>query len=97
MITRIVRLSFDPKNVEDFLKVFADTKNDIRSFDGCTYLALMKDHELPNVYYTHSKWISDEALQQYRKSSLFKNTWEKTKILFNDKPLAYSLISVELV
>ena len=97
MITRIVRLSFDPQYVEDFLKVFADTKNDIRAFDGCTYLALMKDHELPNVYYTHSKWISDEALQQYRKSSLFNNTWAKTKILFNDTPLAYSLVSVEMV
>jgi quinol monooxygenase YgiN len=97
MITRIVRLSFDPQHVNAFLQVFADTKNDIRAFDGCTYLALMKDHELPNVYYTHSKWISDEALQLYRKSSLFKDTWAKTKILFNDKPLAYSLRTVEMV
>jgi len=97
MITRIVRLSFDPQYVEDFLKVFADTKNDIRAFDGCTYLALMQDYELPNVYYTHSKWMSDEALQRYRKSSLFQNTWDKTKVLFNDKPLAYSLKTLEEV
>jgi quinol monooxygenase YgiN len=97
MITRIVRLSFEPQHIEAFLTVFADTKSDIRAFEGCTYLALMRDHGLPNVYYTHSRWISDEALQAYRKSPLFQTTWAKTKILFNDKPLAYSLSTVEEV
>ena len=97
MITRIVRLSFHPQHIETFLGVFADSKNDIKAFDGCEYLALMRDQDQPNVYYTHSKWISDEALQEYRKSPLFQTTWAKTKILFNDKPLAYSLMTVEVV
>lgn len=97
MITRIVRLSFDPQHIDTFLQLFADTKKDIKAFEGCTYLALMRDQDQLNVYYTHSKWLSDEALQQYRKSALFQNTWAKTKVLFNDKPLAYSLKTVEVV
>ncbi len=97
MITRIVRLSFEHQHVNTFLQVFEDTKIAIRSFDGCDYLELMQDHTHINVYYTHSKWRSDEALQRYRQSELFQNTWSKTKILFNDKPLAYSLKSIVVV
>lgn len=97
MITRIVRLSFEPQHIEAFLTIFADSKNEIRAFDGCTYLALMRDHDQTNVYYTHSRWTSNDALQEYRKSTLFQTTWAKTKVLFNDKPLAYSLKTVEVV
>lgn len=97
MIIRIVRLSFDPQHIETFLGVFAESKNDIKAFEGCDYLALMRDQDHPNVYYTHSRWSSDDALQLYRKSALFQSTWAKTKILFNDKPLAYSLRTVEVV
>jgi len=97
MITRIVRLSFEAQHIDTFLQVFEETKEDIRSFDGCQYLELMQDHDHLNVYYTHSKWTSDEALQRYRKSDLFQNTWLRTKVLFNAKPLAYSLKSVLVV
>lgn len=91
-ILRIVRLSFDENKTNEFIEIFQSTKNQIRSFEGCTHLELMKDLQNPNVFYTYSKWKSDEALESYRNSALFKETWSKTKLLFNDKPSAFSLI-----
>lgn len=93
-ITRVVRLSFDPKNVETFIKIFEDSKLLIRNFEGCTYLRLMKDVNYPNVFYTYSKWESPQNLENYRNSDLFKSTWAKTKILFDAKPMAFSLAPV---
>ena len=91
-ILRIVRLSFDENKTNEFIEIFQSTKNKIRSFEGCTHLELMKDLQNPNVFYTYSKWKSGEALESYRNSALFKETWSKTKLLFNDKPSAFSLI-----
>lgn len=97
MITRIVRLSFELHHIATFLQVFEETKEYIRSFDGCQYLELMQDLHHTNVYYTYSQWTSDDALQHYRQSELFESTWTRTKILFNDKPLAYSLKTIAIV
>ncbi len=91
-ILRIVRLSFDEDKINEFIEIFESTKTQIRSFEGCTHLELMKDLHHNNVYYTYSKWISDDALEAYRNSSLFKETWSKTKLLFNARASAYSLV-----
>ena len=32
-----------------------------------------------------------QDLENYRNSALFKNVWAKTKVLFNDKPQAWSV------
>lgn len=91
MITRIVRMSFKKEEVKTFLEIFDGSKEKIRAFTGCEYLSLHQDHHHPNVYYTISRWENQAKLEEYRKSALFQATWTKTKLLFNDKPLAYSL------
>lgn len=90
MINRIVRMSFQPDKVEVFLKVFEDSKKNISSFQGCNSLKLLKDIHSENIYFTYSEWESENDLDVYRNSELFASTWSKTKILFNDKPLAWS-------
>jgi quinol monooxygenase YgiN len=90
-IIRIVRLSFNPDRIHDFIEIFHQSENAIREFDGCTYLELMRDPTHPNVYYTYSRWLSVAHLDRYRQSSFFEQTWAKTKVLFNDKPQAFSL------
>jgi len=92
-ILRIVRLSFFENKTQNFIDIFQSTKDQICSFDGCLQLDLMNDFHQSNVYYTISKWNSNESLETYRNSALFKETWAKTKLLFNDKPIAYTLIS----
>jgi quinol monooxygenase YgiN len=91
MITRIVRLSFEPAKVNDFYKVFEASKLQIAAFKGCNGLQLMQDANEKNVLYTLSYWESEEHLNKYRFSNLFKTTWAQTKILFDNKPQAFSL------
>ena len=90
MIDRIVRLSFFEENVETFLQIFKESKEQIANFPGCNQLKLMQDADHRQVFYTFSKWESASDLENYRNSELFKHTWAKTKALFNDKPIAFS-------
>lgn len=91
MIIRIVRLSFQPEKVDAFIELFEKTRNQIAAFDGCHEVKLLRDVDTPHVFFTHSKWESVEKLNSYRQSQLFETTWNSTKILFNDKPFAWSL------
>ncbi|NDC29831.1 MAG: antibiotic biosynthesis monooxygenase [Bacteroidetes bacterium] len=92
MINRIVRMSFEPQKVDDFLSFFETVKAQIAAFDGCEGLILLRDAQLPNVLCTYSYWQSEAHLNKYRYSPLFKDTWTKTKLMFNDKAQAWSLV-----
>lgn len=85
-------MSFDPDRVEEFLALFEQVKEQIAAFEGCEGLTLLRDAAQPNVLLTYSYWESEEALNRYRFSDLFKSTWAGTKALFNDKPVAWSLV-----
>lgn len=91
MITRIVRMTFQEEECLNFEHIFDQSKELIRSFEGCEYLSLHKDHYNRNVYYTLSRWRSQQHLDNYRNSELFQSTWAKTKLLFSENPKAYSL------
>lgn len=92
MINRIVRMSFEPQKVEDFLAFFETVKSQIAAFEGCEGLILLRDAQLPNVFCTYSYWQSEVHLNNYRYSPLFKDTWSKTKSMFSDKAQAWSLL-----
>ena len=92
MITRIVKMIFVPEKVNAFLEVFNDSKDKIKNFEGCTNLELLNDIQNKNTYFTYSQWQSEEHLNKYRDSQLFKDTWSKTKVLFSEKPEAWSVV-----
>ncbi|HIN40271.1 MAG TPA: antibiotic biosynthesis monooxygenase [Flavobacteriales bacterium] len=96
MIVRLVKMIFKPDKMNDFDKIFDGSKEKIRSFDGCLFLELLRSEKEPNVYFTYSKWESEEKLENYRSSELFILTWSDTKMLFQEKPEAYSLNSLFL-
>jgi len=91
-LLRIVRMSFIPELVPEFLEMFYETQPKIASMEGCLSVEIMQDISQSNVYYTLSRWRSEADLNAYRSSGLFKITWTKTKAMFQDKPLVYSLI-----
>lgn len=97
MLIRYVKMTFQEEKVSDFLEIFETSKEQIRAMEGCQYLELMRDINQPTVFMTHSHWLSENDLNNYRESELFKNTWSKTKVLFADKPLAFSVKSVLVV
>lgn len=90
MIVRIVSMTFKKENVELFLNIFNSNIENIAGFKGCLSVKLLQDSDNKNRFFTISEWAKAEDLQSYRESELFKNTWNKTKTLFEDKPFAWS-------
>ena len=90
MIIRIVKLSFHTEYISNFKTIFEENKLKIISQKGCTCLEMLEDIKDVNVIFTYSRWASEEDLNNYRNSELFKDVWSKTKILFNSKPEAWS-------
>jgi quinol monooxygenase YgiN len=95
MFIRIVKMSFEASKIELFLENFNESKEKIRNFEGCSLLKLLRDKNNPNIFFTYSYWESEVYLEGYRNSELFHSVWKKTKILFNNKPEAWSVDTVE--
>ena len=95
MFVRIVKMSFQPEKIEEFLNNFNTKKEFIRNSPGCRLLELYRDKTNPNIFFTYSYWDTEQDLENYRNSELFKGVWSQTKALFNDKPLAWSVDKVE--
>ena len=93
MITRVVKMTFKPESVNGFKEIFYATQKLIHTFDGCNRVDLMRDLNNECVFFTLSSWDTEEDLNAYRQSYLFKNTWSKVKPLFSEKAEAWSLIS----
>ena len=94
MFVRIVKMSFEPSKVKDFIAHFETHKLDIRNFEGCEFLELYRDISHTNVFFTYSFWNKKEDLQRYRQSDLFKSVWSDTKPMFNGKPEAWTVEKV---
>lgn len=90
-LIRVVIMSFHPDKTEAFEKIFSEKYQLIHSFDGCVSVRLLHDVSQPGIYVTLSEWLSESHLEAYRKSTLFAETWTKTKALFNAPPQAFSL------
>jgi heme-degrading monooxygenase HmoA len=91
MLKRIVKLTFKTEHIPTFQTLFEETKMNIRGFEGCRHLELWQDANDPRIFFTYSFWENEEHLEAYRHSDLFKATWSRTKILFDDRPQAWSV------
>ena len=91
MLRRMVKMTFQKERIADFLDIFENSKNLIRNFPGCQHLELLHLEGQPEVMFTFSIWYGSEALEAYRQSDLFRNTWSKTKVLFAGKREAWSM------
>ena len=91
MLVRVVKMTFREESIESFKQLFEERKSAIRHFEGCTYLELWQDRLHPAIFFTYSHWIDAEALNKYRDSSFFADTWQQTKLLFAAKPEAWSV------
>lgn len=91
MITRFVKLTFKEDKIDDFINIWNESREKIAAFEGCNFVEMHQARVPNNVCFTHSIWEDEDALNAYRHSKLFHNTWAKTKVLFNDRPEAWSL------
>ncbi len=91
---RIVKMTFDPAKVNEFLENFEQVKHKIRAFEGVKHLELLNDKNKSNIYFTYSIWEDETYLEKYRNSDLFKSVWAVTKPLFIEKAEAWSVDSL---
>ena len=93
-ITRIVKMKFKAPEVENFKQIFHESYPKIAVFEGCQNVQIFCHAEDTQTMFTISHWESEQALELYRQSELFKSTWAKTKALFEEKAQAWSLINI---
>ena len=62
MITRIVKMTFEPDSVPEFLAIFEASKHLIRNSKGCTQLDLLNDAADKTIFFTYSVWESEAHL-----------------------------------
>lgn len=97
MIIRVVKMEFRKEAVEVFRQLFDQRKEQIRGFKGCLHLELLQDSKQKNIIWTYSHWQSESALERYRHSDLFRDTWTRTKSLFSQKAQAWSLERIDIL
>ncbi len=85
-------MTFKEEAVAQFLEIFDNSKEKIRSFPGCQHLQLLEDAHAKNVFSTYSIWEKEEDLNIYRNSALFGKVWPETKQLFAAPPVAHSYL-----
>lgn len=88
---RIVKMHFKPTEIDNFIKLFNEVYPAISAFEGCNSVVLLKSIEDATIMFTYSNWHSPEALESYRNSELFSNTWRKIKALFANPAQAWSV------
>ena len=85
-------MTFRDDAVDEFTALFEARKQNIRNFEGCAHLELWQDNANSGIFFTYSIWESQAALDHYRFSDFFKDTWGRTKALFAAKPQAWSVM-----
>ncbi|HFA51948.1 MAG TPA: antibiotic biosynthesis monooxygenase [Bacteroidetes bacterium] len=91
MIKRIVKLTLREEAIAEFLTIFEESKTKIKASEGCLHLELLRGAKHTNILFTYSFWENEAALDAYRRSGLFKETWKKTKALFAERAEAWSV------
>jgi len=92
MIIRMVKMVFREDDIPIFLQLFEERKATILNFDGCRHVELWQSISGNGIYFTYSIWENEAALEAYRHSDFFRETWTQTKNLFREKATAWSMI-----
>ena len=91
MITRIVKLTFKPELVSAVLTESEKVKTRVVDSDGCLSMKLLQHQSNPCEFFTHSIWINETALENYRSSDTFIQLWSTIKPMFSSKAEAWTL------
>lgn len=94
MLTRLVRMRFQPDRVDAFLALYAVMRPKIVSQPGCRSVQLVREIDDPAAFATWSVWESAAALEAYRTSAFFRQYWPQVRALFRQPAEA---VSFELV
>lgn len=88
-------MTFRPDRLDAFHALFREAQPKIAAAPGCQHLELWADARFDNVLTTYSWWDDAGALDAYRHSDLFRETWARTTPLFAAAPVARSQFRVQ--
>jgi autoinducer 2-degrading protein len=94
VLVRIVKMTFAEGRVDEFLARFAERRARIAAFPGCERLELLRDTQQKGVFFTLSHWQTEDDLESYRQSELFRSTWAMVKPMFAQKAEAWTVEKV---
>ena len=77
-----MKLQFRETEIATFIRIFNENKLNVSNFNGCLGMRLLNDLQNPSIFYTYSQWESEDALNNYRKSTIFNTVWISIKPLF---------------
>jgi len=95
MIKRFVKMRFKKEYINDFKNIFSTNQAKILASKGCRHVELLQDKHDPQLFFTYSLWQTEDDLNQYRNSNLFKEVWKNTKAKFEEKADAWSLNKIQ--
>lgn len=90
MIVRIVKLNFKQAFLPQAQEILEVHGPKVRAREGCTHLQILQDKHDPRTYFTISHWTSEEALNAYRNSEVFREFWPSIKVGFETPAQAWS-------
>ena len=89
---RIVRMTLKNEDaLQAFQNIYAKRNPYKNGVAGCLSVEILRDINESNICYTLSEWETNEALEEYRNSAYFKQTWPMVKALLSKRAEAYSL------
>jgi quinol monooxygenase YgiN len=83
-------MTFKTDSTDQFLGIFEQYKERIRSAEGCSMLKLLRDAHAPHIFFTYSVWEHELFLEQYRQSATFGEVWPQVKPLFAEPTEAWT-------
>lgn len=84
-------MTFREDAILQFQDLFEEVRGLIRAQPGCHSVTLLQDVRDSRIMFTYSLWDDEAALNAYRQTQLFVETWKRTKSLFSDNAQAWSV------
>lgn len=92
MLVRVVHMHLQKEflaEASEFLKSYAPN---VRSFVGCEFLEISIEEN--GLVVTYSYWQDSASLEQYRRSTMFRQFWAQVKTWFSEPARAHSFQSL---
>ncbi len=87
-------MTVNPSKIEEFIQFIEPTMQKIQQFKGCEHLEFLKDKNEKNIFFSYSMWESEDSLENYRKSKLFKEFWATVKQWFVKDTQAWTVDNI---
>lgn len=94
MITRIIKITIKPGNIDDFKQFISLMKENILTIGGCKHIDILNDREDKNIFFMYTIWETETVLNKYRKSELNKTFWNKLNQWSVKEPQAWTVENV---